>query len=754
MRYIALLVIMGYTHDRLCAYGSLQEIQKHGRALPEHIQPENNSDFFPNYTSLYKKLAGNWFKQLLQRWHLIDFPELFDADEFKRELRLIIREQRLQGYDGKYVAMVPAKADAKFIVWGDLQGAYHSLVRYLEELRRQNILADDLSIVPADVTLVFNANGIGRTPYNLSLLNVMVSLMLKNPGRVFYVKGPYESKVEWDKSSLLNRLMTMGEADMHDKSSLAYLISEFFDTLPHALYINYNNGRDLIRFSAHDMHSKELNESLMNDFFLETDPVNVYYLQNRIPSKIPHNVRLLFRSIDGVTQAVRPPGAVFLGYEDRVAAWSVFSSPTSIHQKLNKFYHDAFAVVTLGKRIEQTTITLYSRDVRSIYPEMQAQRYLAFSGVEIGLNEPVKISQPITIGSTFDLSRGVQNISLSTKLGIDIAFKECNKNGGIHGRYVELFVLDDEYDPHKARKNIETLMRENNVDIFLCPIGSDTMNAVMDMIRENKLLIAFPIAGDMESRQQSDRGIIHMRCSNTDRVYAMILYMVHVYAVKKFAFFYQNDGFGKSLMIPAREILKSAGIEHWTELPYQRNTTDFNFVTEELKKNQPEALGLFSLDDATKELWRQMGIEVFSVKMFAGNLIDATMNYGRNYLGIDAMFAISTPNPTTSDLPIVQEYRRAMDAHGALYEVTSLESYMAARLLIHAMQEIKGPLNHITVMQFFESLKDYHFKGLTLTFRPATRELSKDVWLDTGKPEWIKISDPEMVYTLVQKENK
>lgn len=68
---------------------------------------------------------------------------------------------------------------------------------------------------------------------------------------------------------------------------------------------------------------------------------------------------------------------------------------------------------------------------------------------------------------------------------------------------------------------------------------------------------------------------------------------------------------------------------------------------------------------------------------------------------------------------------------------------MGASLLIHALREIKGPLTMNSVRTYFEQMRDYHFKGLVLTFTPQSRQLQNTVWLDEGNGKIIAVPHAE-----------
>jgi hypothetical protein len=53
------------------------------------------------------------------------------------------------------------------------------------------------------------------------------------------------------------------------------------------------------------------------------------------------------------------------------------------------------------------------------------------------------------------------------------------------------------------------------------------------------------------------------------------------------------------------------------------------------------------------------------------------------------------------------------------------------------LKSIPEPITKEKIVDAMKILNARDFKGLKLRFSPQTRELSQDVWLDTGAEEWI-----------------
>jgi len=105
--------------------------------------------------------------------------------------------------------------------------------------------------------------------------------------------------------------------------------------------------------------------------------------------------------------------------------------------------------------------------------------------------------------------------------------------------------------------------------------------------------------------------------------------------------------------------------------------------------------------------------------------------------GVNFLPTSVVPDPFTSDLEIAREHRERMKARGLSPTTNSLEGYIAAELFVDAVKHLDPPFTKEKMLGYFESLKDYKFKGLSLTFNPQRRDLSQHVWLRTFEGKWI-----------------
>jgi ABC-type branched-subunit amino acid transport system substrate-binding protein len=331
------------------------------------------------------------------------------------------------------------------------------------------------------------------------------------------------------------------------------------------------------------------------------------------------------------------------------------------------------------------------------------------------------------------LVRGVPTMGQQAEIGLNLRINQYNSHARREDHTIRLYIDNDDYSPKLARANVKRYIDEG-IKFLLMPIGTPTTLSYMDMVEDKDFGVFFPITGSMDLRKPNFRHVVHFRASYEDEVKALITALLKEYGALKFAFFYQDDAYGRGPLATAIQQLKRQGITNFLALPYTRGSVSFELQIRELEKNQPDALGFFATATATQELIRQMGVvplantQLFGIS-FVGEL---TLRRFAKRHGLNFLLGSSVPNPRVSSLPIAKSYRKAMDNINNNYDVFSFEAFIATSIFLKAIDSLgKKPLTPNNVISAMESMKNVNFQGLELNFNEKTRSLARKVWLES-----------------------
>jgi branched-chain amino acid transport system substrate-binding protein len=777
------------TLDHYTAYAANSE---------EYPDIDNDNWLNPDYSSFHKAHMQGWISTIAHFFGFSSTP-VWSAQEFATLLGQLTNQRETNGYIGRFVQKLAPETGTKIIVISDLYGSFHSLLRDLTALRGMGII-DKTFTIKSGYYLVFASNAIDFSPYNLETLTVIMRLMITNPTNVIYIRGKHEDKEHW-KNFDLKRELNLRAPHVSDKQIQRFfdtLPLALYFTSPEGKNSSVVRlscfGRDHQELNEDNFADFFLLEN--------PEKTNIRNLDQKTKADQAIDIKAIIKSEDRLTKYSATEGLIQTDSDKGSTAWFVTSSPNRTFRSLYKFFFDAFAVIKTDGTIDHWTISLYNQDVREQLGIKKRQEYNLTSGDEITLEtkeiktlrkqakelqdelaqcraqkkvsvpttEPSKKEQElvqkeaalakkeaelaqkateltkpaeqeqqeIIIGTTLGLTGNVKEESESVQLGLQLRIDQENKAGGINGKKIKLIVLDDGYQPAKARKNVLDLIEKHKADIVLFPVGTATTLEYLDLVKDKKIIVLFTSSGSPALRNPTPEYLIHFRPSYISMADALISYANKTLSAKKFAILSQSDATAEGII----ESIKAAGIapDNYIEVTHQRNITDMSKQAEQIKKFKPDALILWTTSSAAMAIIKEIGAEnLINTKMLGADLRNTRFNAFLDSVGLNADYidAQALPNVETSKLPIMTEYRTEMGSRPV--DGMSAEAYVGANILIYLLHLTGGKTNKSEIIKRIENIKNLDLGGITLSFDQSERRLSNFIWLSTGK-EWTAVN--------------
>src|SRR5579872_234857 len=209
---IIFLLVTPYPKYADC-FRNLQEIEAYAKSNTELVpmdtdntlKPEFNK-YYQKFIQTYSKTAHEKFEWLLCKLRLKRQP-LWSISGFKNLLEQATKIREAKGFKGNVIAKIDAGQTSKFVAFGNIQGAFHSLTRDLVKLKELGIIDDTLKIIKPDHYIIFNCDVIDRSPYTLESLTVALKLIVTNPEHVIYIRGHHEENNYWQEHTLKAELL-------------------------------------------------------------------------------------------------------------------------------------------------------------------------------------------------------------------------------------------------------------------------------------------------------------------------------------------------------------------------------------------------------------------------------------------------------------------------------------------------------------------------------------------------------------------
>jgi branched-chain amino acid transport system substrate-binding protein len=105
-----------------------------------------------------------------------------------------------------------------------------------------------------------------------------------------------------------------------------------------------------------------------------------------------------------------------------------------------------------------------------------------------------------------------------------------------------------------------------------------------------------------------------------------------------------------------------------------------------------------------------------------------------NELGEDGKGVVVTqvvPFPWDAKLPLVARYQKALKAAtpDAQIGFVSLEGYMVARLIVEALEKIRGPITRASLLSTIKEVGTFDLGGITLSYGPNDNQGMDQIFL-------------------------
>ncbi len=298
----------------------------------------------------------------------------------------------------------------------------------------------------------------------------------------------------------------------------------------------------------------------------------------------------------------------------------------------------------------------------------------------------------ILFGQSAAFSGPARELGINMRLGIEAAFAEANRAGGVDGRQLSLVTLDDAYEPEAAATNTRTLIRSDGVFALIGEVGTPTSRSATPVAARAGVPFVAPFTGAAFLRDVDNwNNIINLRASYNDETEEMVKRFTEDLGIKRIGVLYQDDSFGRAGYNGALAALARRGMKPVSVGIYPRNTTAVKTALLDLSKGRPEGIIMVGAYDPIGEfiLWANETKLVDDAKFIAISFVGS--NALAEKLGPEGEGVYVTqvvPFPTGASLPIVSSYLKALSDFDAdaVPGFVSFEGYLAGRLAIAGVE--------------------------------------------------------------------
>jgi branched-chain amino acid transport system substrate-binding protein len=299
-------------------------------------------------------------------------------------------------------------------------------------------------------------------------------------------------------------------------------------------------------------------------------------------------------------------------------------------------------------------------------------------------------AQTIKIGFFSPLSGDAAATGQSGKEGVELAIKEKNDAGGIHGKKIEAIYADD---GGKAEEAVNVAKRLISRDEALITIGSITSPASLAaaQVSRQSETPQIVISGTAQRiTTQGNKWVFRSAVPDTKLVGDLVEFLHEKFPnLKKFAFLYVNDDFGRGGFDAFKLAGQRYGFEVVADERYTRGDLDFTAQLGRIKASPAQAVVEWSRYTEGALIGKQYGQTGLTLPRFGSDGF-ASPKYielggpGVNGVYYTTHFSVATSEDIPAARAFIEKYRKMF---GKVPDAYAAEGYDAAVLAIGAIEK-------------------------------------------------------------------
>lgn len=309
----------------------------------------------------------------------------------------------------------------------------------------------------------------------------------------------------------------------------------------------------------------------------------------------------------------------------------------------------------------------------------------------------------IRLGASAVLSGPLGPQTTDYGLGSRLYFDAVNNAGGVHGRKISYITLDDGFDVKRAVENTRKLIEEQGVFMIYNNTGTAQTAAILPLLEESRTIVFGPVTGASAFRDKFNPYVFHVRAGYAAEARRIVSQLRNL-GITRVAVFYQDDGFGKTLLGELKAASASENLPFVAEIKVDPKAPDFQAAAAATEKAQPQAVILgtagttfTSYVKAVQQTQAKPSFYGFSVASL--DVINRELK--EQARGI--VLAQIMPPLRNTATPVVTEYLKLLRERSpdAVPSASQFEGFVHAKLLVEGLRRAG---KHLTTESFIKAM--------------------------------------------------
>ena len=325
-------------------------------------------------------------------------------------------------------------------------------------------------------------------------------------------------------------------------------------------------------------------------------------------------------------------------------------------------------------------------------------------------------SKSLTIGCSASLTGPLAGFGRDIKQGAEAALAQINARGGIHGRMVQLQILDDGYVPQRTTENVQQMISQGSAFALLSCVGTPNNAGILPMIEDAGIPYVAPFTG-ASSLRKGARNVFHVRASDTDEVRRLVQRLAGM-GLKDSGVVYLDNAYGREMLEDSTRFLAEQGLKPLVQVALATDGKNLSDVLAKVGQARPAAVLLATAGAVSVELVR--GLKTNNPGVLMAGLSVTLTSEGLKQLG-DAGSGLALtmvmPDPTRAKTALVRDYQAAMRARGIQeFNLGTLESYTNTRVLAEGLERAGADPTRSKLRTALAGIRNLDLGGLVIDY--------------------------------------
>jgi len=335
----------------------------------------------------------------------------------------------------------------------------------------------------------------------------------------------------------------------------------------------------------------------------------------------------------------------------------------------------------------------------------------------------------VLLGQSVPLTGAASEIGLAFAAGSRLAVGDFNERNAASGLQLKLLQLDDGYDAARAATNARTLLGADKADMLFGFVGTASSDAAASVAAQQGNLLFAPFAAADTLREASHPNVFHVRPGMIDEALKIVRQCATV-GQTRVALVGDDDAMGRAGLAAVQQAiteLKLPALVATAMVPVGGGDK-LDAALKTVQQQTPQAIVLVSLSGTTANAIRKLRKSGYAGSFMAFSIVGIDPLYaelGKDIGGI--VISQVVPSPRPSAIPIVKEYRAAVDNSDQTPSYEGLEGYIAAKVVGEAVRRAGRGFTTASLQRVMTAMTDYDVGGFRVNLRPGLRDASRNI---------------------------